>query len=1045
MTVSAGTLARFAQIGKGENVLGTTLDGLVWVPSGMVTIGNRPPEFFPWTQSFGTGINSFITLNKADHTGDASLVFTVGGAPIWEVGATTSKAGGPSDYNVKRVFGPADGGIFQDVLSVDYATGSLLIRRKGDQQTLLNPQYIQPIVDGLMFDWVVGAGWSTAESLPAPLPARLPPSIYGSAKAITATSPTTEVVSLAKLIVDEISRNAKASINVYSTDATGGSIAVELRWLDAAGNVISTVLGNGIPSGMTGWQESVALGAAPPLAVRMQLAVRPFAATGVWYVTVADLLLTVVPGTSFGIGIGTDVPLAPIHVANTLPAGRTTAVIENFSPGRALDGTALPWAEAGSQSSVTVYKGVGTAWEIGNDIAMNAGVGGGEMITPRIADNWFCKWGLLPDSPHIDPADNPYDNPDFSPTKIYANRSGVTVNGTNNEPNEALRVESMGVAGFLPPSVTTEQRLSFGPKNPGLMVWDKELKRAMEWDGAEWQQGAWLSDIDSGASPVADLLAYGDSLTAGVGGTSWTSQYQTQSGFVAGNEGVGGETAMQVRDRLAVDVRRTARPVVIWAGRNDLTNPATQAQADGIKARIAEMINGLGHTAYLVLGVTNQDVAGERLGEADYAIIDQLNADLDTAYGVRFADVRRELIDNGLTLAGITPTAQDLIDIAADVIPSSLRSDALHLNTAGYGVVASLVDAELTALSIAGGLAIGGGGGVSLDAENTWTARQTFAGGIALSGAGSFDPGAAYVDASLGVVLGGVAGSVYNWGVYTPAGLGVLQNPTGTRNLVAAGRMRIEGDLTEINTGSGWLLARNVVTGGNGLDSVNAAQTAFAPLNIQTTAGGLSVNGNVVADVSTALMLTGAQTAAGRKTFASGIAVGFAGGFAPGGYYGDGVLGLVIGGLTGSTNAITITDAGGITAMTMTAARNWTVHGDLKIGVAGGKLGYTSGGASVTQLTSKATAVTINSTSGTIVTHTSSLAAGAEVAFTVNNSAVSASDIIVLHRISGGSNTAYHVEVAAVAAGSFSVLLTNLSTGALSQALTLRFMVLSTT
>ena len=106
-------------------------------------------------------------------------------------------------------------------------------------------------------------------------------------------------------------------------------------------------------------------------------------------------------------------------------------------------------------------------------------------------------------------------------------------------------------------------------------------------------------------------------------------------------------------------------------------------------------------------------------------------------------------------------------------------------------------------------------------------------------------------------------------------------------------------------------------------------------------------------------------------------------------------------------------------------------------------LGYAAGeGASVTQATSKATGVTINKLCGQIVMNAAALAAGAEVAFTVTNSMVSATDVPIACVQSAGTAGAYLVSVGAVANGSFSVTVSNASAGSLSQALVLNFIVL---
>nr|WP_094619027.1 MULTISPECIES: hypothetical protein [unclassified Rhodococcus (in: high G+C Gram-positive bacteria)] len=66
------------------------------------------------------------------------------------------------------------------------------------------------------------------------------------------------------------------------------------------------------------------------------------------------------------------------------------------------------------------------------------------------------------------------------------------------------------------------------------------------------------------------------------------------------------------------------------------------------------------------------------------------HATLTTAFGANYFGMRRRLIDNGLTQAGITPTTQDLADKAADTTPTSLRvgGDQIHLNEKCNRVIA---------------------------------------------------------------------------------------------------------------------------------------------------------------------------------------------------------------------------------------------------------------------------------------------------------------------------------------------------------------------
>jgi lysophospholipase L1-like esterase len=132
---------------------------------------------------------------------------------------------------------------------------------------------------------------------------------------------------------------------------------------------------------------------------------------------------------------------------------------------------------------------------------------------------------------------------------------------------------------------------------------------------------------------------------------------------------------------------------VIWAGRNDY------ADLSPVAGNIAAMVAYNRSGKSLVLSVLN-DSAAETIGTPVYNNIIALNAQLSTIYGSSYLDIRAYLIAHGLADAGITPTTQDTTDIANDCVPISLRAagDTLHLNTAGYTVVAQQVAAKMTAL-----------------------------------------------------------------------------------------------------------------------------------------------------------------------------------------------------------------------------------------------------------------------------------------------------------------------------------------------------------
>lgn len=80
-------------------------------------------------------------------------------------------------------------------------------------------------------------------------------------------------------------------------------------------------------------------------------------------------------------------------------------------------------------------------------------------------------------------------------------------------------------------------------------------------------------------------------------------------------------------------------------------------------------------------------------------------------------------------------------------------------------------------------------------------------------------------------------------------------------------------------------------------------------------------------------------------------------------------------------------------------------------------LGYSAGGA-VTQITSRTTGVTLNTTSGAI-TLVSAAGSATPASFTVTNSKVAATDTVVVVQKSG--TDLYNLHVTAVAAGSFQI------------------------
>ena len=82
-------------------------------------------------------------------------------------------------------------------------------------------------------------------------------------------------------------------------------------------------------------------------------------------------------------------------------------------------------------------------------------------------------------------------------------------------------------------------------------------------------------------------------------------------------------------------------------------------------------------------------------------------------------------------------------------------------------------------------------------------------------------------------------------------------------------------------------------------------------------------------------------------------------------------------------------------------------------------------GGTVTQLTNRTTGVTLNTLTGQITTHNASLAAEASADFVVTNSRVTAKDVVVVSVASGTNGGGTSVGVVGVAAGSFTIRVTN--------------------
>ena len=114
-----------------------------------------------------------------------------------------------------------------------------------------------------------------------------------------------------------------------------------------------------------------------------------------------------------------------------------------------------------------------------------------------------------------------------------------------------------------------------------------------------------------------------------------------------------------------------------------------------------------------------------------------------------------------------------------------------------------------------------------------------------------------------------------------------------------------------------------------------------------------------------------------------------------------------------STSMVMVTPViGAATGTSLAATGALTSSGTAGVGYA------TGAGGAVTQLTSRTTGVTLNKTTGAITLYSAAGSATAAT-FTVTNSTVAATDVVILNQKSG--TDLYDLMVTAVAAGSFNI------------------------
>lgn len=140
-------------------------------------------------------------------------------------------------------------------------------------------------------------------------------------------------------------------------------------------------------------------------------------------------------------------------------------------------------------------------------------------------------------------------------------------------------------------------------------------------------------------------------------------------------------------------------------------------------------------------------------------------------------------------------------------------------------------------------------------------------------------------------------------------------------------------------------------------------------------------------------------------------------------------------------SATTTFKSSGSTIGTITSAGISSTAAVTSSGATSG-IGYATGaGGTITQATNKATAVTLNKVCGEITMNAAALAAGTIVAFALNNTAIAATDVLVLNHVTTGTRGAYSLNAQCTAGGA-TIYVRNNTAGSLSEAIVIRFAVI---
>lgn len=209
--------------------------------------------------------------------------------------------------------------------------------------------------------------------------------------------------------------------------------------------------------------------------------------------------------------------------------------------------------------------------------------------------------------------------------------------------------------------------------------------------------------LAGGASPTPVLSAAPELLTntsplrpeasiqGWLQGVSGTLNWRRNGGYSFSRATPGPESRTANPARFVVDLgEKDNCLLVMWAGRNGAAVDAQKTLA-GLTA-VADLRRRR-NAPFLILTVHN--TSPEAKGSPAYDSIALVNAELAKRYPEQIVDIRRWLIENGLKSVGLEPNERSRTELSADMVPTQLLADGLHLNRDANRALARFVAGEI--------------------------------------------------------------------------------------------------------------------------------------------------------------------------------------------------------------------------------------------------------------------------------------------------------------------------------------------------------------